>query len=345
MSKRDVTGDDPVSRVEERMTNFTSVLAMTLVAGGVACAPARVSAQPYPSRPVTIVVPFAAGGGNDIMARLLAQHMGQTLGQQFVIDNRAGAAGTIGARAVAKSTPDGLTLMVGHSGVFGAAPSLYGNAAGYDPRKDFAPIGLIASFQQILVVHPSLPVRSVSDLITLAKKDPGKITYATAGVGSGSHISTELLTSMADIKLTHIPYRGSGPAQSDLIGGHVSMAITTIPPAIAQIRSGMLRAIAVTGETRLPILPDVPTVTESGVPGYVAVIHYGMVAPAGTPRAIVDQLNAALRAALASNDVRERIADEGGDALSGTPEQQAADIDGEETKWGAVVRKLGLKAE
>jgi tripartite-type tricarboxylate transporter receptor subunit TctC len=312
-----------------------------VAAGAASLAPAQ---QAYPTRPVMIVVPFAAGGGNDMMARLLAQHMSRALGQQFVVDNRAGAAGTLGARAVAKSPPDGHTLMVGHSGVFGVAPSLYSNA-GYDPRKDFAPVGLIASFQQILVVHPALPVQNVKDLLALARKDPGKITYATAGIGSGSHISTELLNSMADVKLTHIPYRGSGPAQTDLVAGHVSMAITTIPPAIAQIRGGTLRAIAVTGDTRLAILPDVPTVAESGVPGYVAVIHYGMVAPAGTPKAITERLNAALNDALKSDDVKARIIDEGGDALIGTPEQQAADIDAEETKWGALVRKLGLKAE
>jgi tripartite-type tricarboxylate transporter receptor subunit TctC len=317
---------------------------VALLIAGLTCAAGLAAAQTYPSRPVMIVVPFAAGGGNDIMARLLAQHMSRTLGQQFVIDNRAGAAGTIGARAVAKSTPDGYTLMVGHSGVFGVAPSLYTNV-GYDPRKDFAPIGLIASFQQILVVHPSLPVHSVNDLLALARKDPGKISYASAGIGSGSHVSTELFASMANVKLTHIPYRGSGPAQGDLIAGHVPMAITTVPPAIAQVRSGLLRAIAVTGDARLPILPDVPTVTESGVPGYVAVIHYSMVAPAGTPRAIVARLNAELNAALKSDGVRARIAEEGGDALAGTPEQQAADIDADETKWGAVVRKLGLRAE
>ena len=326
------------------MPKWTEALAAIFAATVVVCAPRPAAAQAYPKRTVTIVVPFAAGGGNDMMARLLAQHMGRALGQQFVIENRPGAAGTLGARSVAKAPPDGHTLMVGHSGVFGVAPSLYGNP-GYDPRKDFAPIGLIASFQQILVVHPSLPVRSTADLLALAKKEPGKITYATAGIGSGSHISTELFASMADIKLTHIPYRGSGPAQADLVGGHVAMAITTVPPAIAQIRSGLLRAIAVTGDARLSILPDLPTVTESGVPGYVAVIHYGMVAPAGTPRPIVERLNAELRAALASEDVRARIADEGGDALAGTPEQQAADIDAEETKWGALVRKLGLKAE
>jgi len=329
------------------MRKRTAILSTTLFAAStvLAALTSPTQAQPYPTRPITIVVPFAAGGGNDILARLLGQHMGRALGQQFVIENRGGAAGTIGARAIAKATPDGYTLMVGHSGLFAMAPGLYGSNAGYDPRKDFAPIGLIASYQQVLVVHPSLPVRSIADLIALAKKEPGKITYATAGVGSGSHISTELLTSMAGIKLTHVPYRGSGAVQGDLVGGHVAMAIQTVPPVIAQIRSGQVRAIAVTGAARSPIFPDVPTVAEAGVPGYEAVIHYGMVAPAGTPRPIVERLNAELRAALNTDDVRARIADEGGESLAGTPEQQAADIDQEETKWGALVRKLGLRAE
>jgi tripartite-type tricarboxylate transporter receptor subunit TctC len=329
------------------MRKRTAILSTTLFAAStvLAALASPTQAQPYPTRPITIVVPFAAGGGNDILARLLGQHMGRALGQQFVIENRGGAAGTIGARAIAKATPDGYTLMVGHSGLFAMAPGLYGSNAGYDPRKDFAPIGLIASYQQILVVHPSLPVRSIADLIALAKKEPGKITYATAGVGSGSHISTELLTSMAGIKLTHVPYRGSGAVQGDLVGGHVAMAIQTVPPVIAQIRSGQVRAIAVTGAARSPIFPDLPTVAEAGVPGYEAVIHYGMVAPAGTPRPIVERLNAELRAALNTDDVRARIADEGGESLAGTPEQQAVDIDQEETKWGALVRKLGLRAE
>ena len=327
------------------MPKWTDVLAATVVAAMAACATDPAAAQNYPTRPITVVVPFAAGGGNDILARLLGQHMGRALGQQFVIENRGGAAGTIGARAVAKAPPDGYTLMVGHSGLFAMAPGLYGNNAGYDPRKDFAPISGIASYQQVLVVNPSMPVRTLADLLLLAKKEPGKITYATAGTGSGSHVSTELFTAMANVKLTHVPYRGSGPAVSDLVGGHVAMGITTIPPAISQIRSGLLRAIAVTGDMRLAILPDLPTISEAGVPDYVAVIHYSMVAPAGTPHAIVERLNTELRAALNQADVRARILDEGGDVLVGTPESLAADIDQEETKWGALVRKLGLRAE
>src|SRR6202140_1887242 len=327
------------------MKNLRSTFIASLAAAPIVMAAAcPAMAQTYPTRPIVIVVPFAAGGGNDILARLIAQHMSRTLGQQFVIENRPGAGGTVGARAVAKAAPDGHTLMVGHSGVFGIAPALYADP-GYDPRRDFAPIGLIASYQQILVVHPSVPVRSVADLIALARKEPGKITYATAGVGSGSHVSTELFAVMANIKLTHVPYRGTGAMQGDLVGGHVDMSITTFPSVFGQLRNGLLRPIAVTGDTHSSILPDLPTVSEAGVPGYAAVIHYGMVAPAGTSRAIVDRLNVELRAALASEDVRARIAEEGGDSLPGTPDQQAADIRDEEAKWGALVRKLGIRSE
>jgi len=321
-----------------------SFIAILAAAYAVACAPKPAAAQAYPTRPVTIVVPFAAGGGNDIMARLIAQHLSRALGQQFVIENRAGAGGTVGARAVAKAAPDGYTLMVGHSGVFGVAPALYADP-GYEPRRDFAPIGLIASYQQVLVVHPSVPVHSVADLIALARKDPGKITYATAGVGSGSHLSTELFAVMADIKLTHIPYRGTGAMQGDLAGGHVDMSITTFPSVFGQLRSGGLRPIAVTGETRSSIYPDLPTIAEAGVPGYAAVIHYGMVAPAGIGRAVAERLNAELRTALGTEDVRARILDEGGEPLPGTRDQQAADMAADEAKWGALVRKLGIRSE
>ena len=283
------------------------------------------AAQAYPTRPVTIVVPFAAGGGNDIMARLIAQHMGARA-RPAVRDREPrrrrrhprGARGRQGAarRLYADGRPFRRVRR---------RARLYADP-GYDPRQDFAPIGLIASYQQVLVVHPSVPVRTVADLIALARKEPGKITYATAGVGSGSHLSTELFAVMADIKLTHIPYRGTGAMQGDLAGGHVDMSITTFPSVFGQLRSGGLRPIAVTGETRSPIFPDLPTIAEAGVPGYAAVIHYGMVAPAGIGRALVERLNAELRAALASEDVRARIADEGGEPLPGTREQQAADI-------------------
>ena len=323
------------------MTRWTRWAAAALA---IFCAATPVAAQDYPTRPIVLIVPFAPGGGNDTLARLVAQHMSQTLGQQVVVDNRAGAGGTLGTRAAAKSPPDGYTLLIGHSGVLGIGPSLYPNA-GYDPRKDFAPIGLIASLQYAIVVTPSVPAKSVAEFIELAKKEPGKINYASAGVGSVSHVSTELFATMAGIKLTHVPYRGTGPALNDLVGGHVAMHMAPIPTLIGLVRSGKLRAIAVTGPQRSPILPDLPTVTEQALPGYEAVLHYGLLAPAGTPKPVVDKLNAALRAALANEEIRARILDDGGEPTPSTPAEHAADIDREETKWGGLVRKLGLKAE
>jgi tripartite-type tricarboxylate transporter receptor subunit TctC len=327
-----------------RKTRLALLAASRFGLAALALSPSLAHAQAYPSRPVTIIVPFAAGGGNDILARLLAQHMGAALGQPFIVENRAGAGGTIGARSVAKAPPDGYTLMVGHSGVFAIAPSLYATP-GYDPRKDFAPIGLIGSFQQVLVVRPSLPARTLADVIAQAKREPGRLTYATAGVGSGSHLSTELFAAMADIKLTHVPFRGTGATLTDLVAGRVDMMITTLPSVIGAVHGGQLRGVAVTGERRSPLFPDLPTFTESAVPGYVAVIHYGMVAPAGTDAAIADRLNGALNAALADDKVRARVAEEGGEALPGARAHQARDIDAEETKWGALVRQLGIKAE
>jgi tripartite-type tricarboxylate transporter receptor subunit TctC len=289
-------------------------------------------------------VPFAAGGGNDVMARLLGQRMGAALGQQFVTENRPGAGGTTGARAVAKATPDGYTLMVGHSGVFGVAPALYPNA-GYDPLKDFAPVGLIGSFQQILVVHPGLPLHSLADVIAAAKRAPGKLTYASAGVGSGSHLSAELLAAQAGIRLTHVPFRGTGATLTDLVAGRVDMMITTLPSVLGAVRAGQLRPLAVTGEARSGLFPDLPTFAEAGLPGYVAVIHYGLVAPAGLPAAIGEKLNGALNAALAEPPIRARIAAEGGVPLPGTRDAQTRDIAAEAAKWGDLVRQLGIKVE
>jgi len=314
-----------------------------VLAAALSCAAAvAAAAQDYPARPIMLVVPFAPGGGNDTLARLMAQHMSRALGQQVVIDNRAGAGGTLATRQVAKAAPDGYTLVMAHSGTVGIGPSLYANA-GYDPRKDFSAIGLVASIQYAVVVHPDLPARSAAELIALARTQP--VNYASAGVGSVSHVSTELFASMAGITLTHVPYRGTGPALNDLVGGHVAVHMAPIPALIGLVRSGKLRAIAVTGPQRSPILPDTPTVTEKDLPGYEAVLHYGILAPAGTPPAIVARLNAELRAAIASDEIRARIADDGGDPIGSTPEDHAADIDREETKWGGLVRRLNLKAE
>jgi tripartite-type tricarboxylate transporter receptor subunit TctC len=298
----------------------------------------------YPTRPITLIVPYAAGGGNDAMARGIAVAMSKILGQQIVVENRGGAGGSIATRQIAKAAPDGYTLGIGGTGTLGVAPTLYPDA-GYDPRKDFAPIGLIANSPLVILVHPSVPANNVRELIALAKAQPGKLNYASAGIGSGIHLSTVLFAVTAGIELTHIPYKGTGQALTDVIGGHVKLYFSSPPPAIGLVKSGQLRALAVTGAKRSPVFPDLPTVAESGLPGFEAVLHYGIIAPAGTPRPIVDRLNAALRGALASPEVSNRLALEAAEPMPTTPEEYAADIDREETLWSAIVKKSGAKAE
>jgi tripartite-type tricarboxylate transporter receptor subunit TctC len=302
------------------------------------------SAQDYPNRPITLVVPYAAGGGNDVMARIVADKMSRTLGQQIVVENRAGAGGTIATRQVAKAAPDGYTLVIGGTGTLAVNPTLYANV-GYDPRKDFAPVGLIGTSALVVLVHPSIAASNIRELIALAKKEPGKLNYASAGVGSGIHLGTVLFEQMADIRLTHVPYRGTGPALTDLVGGHVAIYFSSLPSAIGIAKEGKVRPLAVTGAQRSDVFPDVPTVAEAALPGFEAVLHYGIAAPAGTPRQIVDKLNAALRDALAAPDTRERMAKDGTEPLPSTPDEYAADIDREETKWSAIVKKSGAKVE
>jgi tripartite-type tricarboxylate transporter receptor subunit TctC len=312
-----------------------------LAAAFVLCA-AGASAQDYPSRPITLIVPYAAGGGNDVMARVVAEKMSRSLGQQIVIENKGGAGGSIATRQIAKAAPDGYTLGLGGTGTHAINPTLYPNV-GYDPRKDFAPVGLIATSALVVLVNNAVPAKSIPELIALAKGKP--LTYASAGVGSGIHLGAELFATMADVKLTHIPYKGSSPALTDLVGGHVAIYFSSLPPAISLMRDGKVRALAVTGPKRSANFPDLPTVAEVALPGYEAVLHYGIVAPAGTPRAIVGKLNAALNAALAEPDVREKILADGAEPLGGTPEDYAADIDREETKWSKVVKLSGAKVD
>ena len=324
------------------MRMFAMTRAVVLIALFAAVFPAR--AQDYPSRPITLIVPYAAGGGNDLMARAAAEKMSKTLGHQIVIENRGGAGGSIATRAIAKAAPDGYTLGLGGTGTLAINPTLYGNV-GYDPRKDFAPVGLIATSALVVCVHPALSARSIGELIALAKTQPGKLNYASAGTGSGIHLGTEYFATMAGIKLTHIPYKGSAPALTDLVGGHVAIYFSSLPPALGLVKEGKVRALAVTGAKRSPIFPELPTVAEAALPGYEAVLHYGIVAPAGTPRPIIDTLGAALRAAVMSDDLKARLADDGAEPLASTPEEYATDIDREETKWSAIVKASGAKAE
>jgi tripartite-type tricarboxylate transporter receptor subunit TctC len=298
----------------------------------------------YPNRPVTLIVPYPAAGGVDAMARVVAQKLSEAFKQQVIVDNRPGAGGTLGARVVAKASPDGYTLLLGHSGIVSINPSLYKNP-GYDPRDDFEPVGLVASMPVALLAHPSFPATSLSEFIALAKARPGRINLGTSAVGTGSHLSAELFKSMAGIDVTIIPYKGPAPVMTDMLGGHVPVAFGVLPPALGAIGTGGLRAIAVTSQKRTSLLPDVPTFDESGMPGFDAVLHYGLLAPAGTPKEIVDQLNFELRRLIDTDDMKKRISAEGGDPLTSTPAQYAADIDKEEKKWRALVRRLGLRVE
>jgi tripartite-type tricarboxylate transporter receptor subunit TctC len=301
-------------------------------------------AQDYPARTITLIVPYAAGGGNDAMARAVADRMGAALGGQIVIENRGGAGGSIATRQVARAAPDGYTLGLGGTGTLSVDPTLYPNV-GYDPRKDFAPVGLIATSAMVVLVNAQVPVATLGDFIALARAEPGRINFASAGSGSGMHLGTELLAFMAGISMTHIPYKGSGPALTDLVGGHVAVYLSSLPPAVGLVRDGKVRALAVTGLKRSKALPDIPTVAEAALPGFEAVLHYGIVAPAGTPRPVVDKLNAAMRAALASTEVLARLDTDGAEPFPSTPEQYAADIDREEKKWSEIVRRSGARAE
>ena len=301
-------------------------------------------AQTYPSRPITLIVPFPAGGGVDAVARIVAEKLASGLRQQIVIDNRGGVAGVIGMRVAAKATPDGYTLVMAHTGITAINPTLYVNP-GYDPRRDFAPIGLIATTPIVLMANTAFPARTVTDLIAMAKREPGKLNIGTPPPGTGAFLSAELLKVAAGIDFTIVTYKGTGPLTNDLIGGHVPIAFNVLAPAMGNLQAGNLRAIATAGAERLSLMPDVPTIAESGLPGFEAVLHYGLMAPAGTPADIVVRLNDELRKAVELEDVRARIAADGGDVLTSTPEQYAADIDREERKWGALVRKLGLRVE
>ncbi len=306
-----------------------------LAAIALACVPALAAAA-YPDKPIRLVVGFAPGGINDIVARIIGQKMGEDLGQSVVVDNRAGAGGTIGAEIVAKSKPDGYTLLLGSVSNIAMAPSQYKELP-YDPTKDFAPVALVAASPNILVVNPKFPVHSVKELIALAKQKPGSINYASAGNGTSNHLTVELLKSMADINLVHVPYKGDGPAMTDVIAGQVPMMFPTLPAALPHIKSGMLRAVAVSSPRRSALVPDIPTVAESGGPKDFAVsVWVGVLAPKGTPKDIVDKLNAEIRKVVAMPEVKQKLAAQGAEPAPDTPQEFAAYIQSETAKWTRV---------
>ena len=317
---------------------------LTALIAAVSAGAAPAAAQTYPSRPITLVVPFPPGGSATIIARIIADKMSEGLGQQIVIDNRGGAGGSIAARQVAKSAPDGATLLLAFTGTLAVSPLIFANV-GYDPRKDFAGIGLIGMAPSVLAVHPSVPARSVADLIGIAKAEPGKIQYGSPGIGTTNHLAGELLAAMTGIRITHTPYKGTGPAITDLLGGHIAMMFAPIPAAHGNVSAGALRALGVTSLKRSSLWPDIPTVAETGLPGFEVVQRSTLLAPAGTPRTIIERLNKELNAVLATDEVRRRLAVEGGEPVPGAPEEYAADIDREEMRWSKLVATIGLKGE
>ena len=307
-------------------------------------APASAQAPAYPTKPVRIVVPFPAGGATDILARAVAQKLTETWGQAFVVDNRPGAGGNIGSELVAKAAPDGYTLEMGTVGTHAINASLYAKMP-YDHVKDFAPIILVAGVPNVLVVNPAVPVNSVQELIAYAKANPGKLNFASSGSGTSIHLSGELFKVMAGVQMTHIPYKGSAPALADLLGGQVQLMFDNLPPSLPQIKGGKLRALGVTSAARAPALPDTPTIAESGLPGFEASSWFGLLAPAGTPPAIIAKLNTEIAKWLASPEAREKLVAIGANIAGGTPEDFARHIRVETAKWAKVVKESGAKVD
>ena len=316
------------------------VAGIALIAAGVA----PVAAADYPAKPIRIVVPFPPGGTTDILARAVAQKLSEAWSQQVIVDNRPGAGGNIGAELVAKAPPDGYTLVMGTVGTHAINPSLYAKMP-YDHVKDFAPVILVAGVPNVLVVNPSLPLHSVRELIDYAKANPGKLNFASSGNGTSIHLSGELFKTMAGVQMTHVPYKGSAPALGDLMGGQVQLMFDNLPSSLALIKAGKLRALAVTSTERAAALPDVPTMAESGLPGYEASSWFGVLAPAGTPHEIVAKLNGAIAAWLATPEAKEKLLAQGAIAAGGTPEAFAKHIDVETAKWAKVVKASGAKID
>jgi tripartite-type tricarboxylate transporter receptor subunit TctC len=323
-----------------RLLTLVAILAAATIFGGTLA-----GADDYPSRPIMLVIPLPPGGTNDIMARAVSDKMSAALGQQIVIENRnAGGSGTVGTREVAHAAPDGYTIILGYTSTLATGPNLYKDV-GYDPRKDFAPIGLIASAPALLLVYKDLPVRTVGELIALMKEAKEPYQVATPGSGTVNYLASVLFAQQAGVKVEQIIEKGSNPLITDMMGGFVKVGFNPIPVSRAALDGGYIRALAVTSAKHSTLLPDLPTLAESGLPGFDATLTYGLLAPAGTPKPVVDRLNKELRAALASDEVRKRIVNEGGEPDPTTPEQHAAVIDREAAKWSSVIRAAGIQPQ
>ena len=325
------------------MKPFASItLAATLVFA--ALSPSGAHAQAYPNKPIRLIVPYAPGGATDIISRAVSIELTKTLGQAVNVDNRPGAGGNLGSEMAARSAPDGYTLLTSASSLHGITPFLY-KKLNYDPNKDLLPVIVLAGFANVLVVNPAVPANSVKDLIALARAQPGKLTCASSGSGSTIHMSCEMFKHMLGLQITHVPYKGSGPAFIDLIAGQVNLMFDNIPSAISHIRGGKLRALATTGAKRSPTLPDLPTMIESGVPGFESTAWFGIAVPAGTPKDIIARLNADGQKAVKSPEFVKRITDLGYEIVGGTPEQMASMIQDEYKRWGPIVKASGATVD
>jgi len=311
------------------------VAAVSLLAV-LACLDLKAEADEYPNRVVQLIVPYPPGGGVDTEGRVIAQKLSEALAQRVIVVNKPGAGSVIGVRDAAKATPDGYTILMLVTGA-----SLPANT-GYDLQKDFEPIGLIASIPIVIMANPSVPIKSMAEVLAFAKKQPGKLTVGTPPAPTLNYFGAEAFKAMAGADMTIVTYKGTGPLTTDLLGGHVMLGFNTLPPAIGNIKAGKIKALAVAAPQRLAAIPDVPTTAESGLPGLDIVLYYGLVAPAGTPKSIIERLNKELRKIVNSEDVKQRIIADGGGPLASTPEEYAANITREEGRWAALIKKLGL---
>jgi len=329
-----------------QIPNPESLIPLLRTLAGIALAlPAGIAAaQNYPNKPIRMVSPFAAGGGVDFTARLVGQRITEGIGQTVIVENRAGAGGVIGTEVVARAAPDGYTLLLGSAGPLTILPGLSAKLP-YDPLKDLAPITLVTSMPFVLVVHPSLPVKNVKELLALARAKPGQLNFASPGNGSTTHLAAELLKTSANVDMVHVPYKGVAPAVTDLLAGQVQFMSGDLSTVMPQVRAGKLRALAVTSAKRSSQVPELPTVAEGGVPGFDASGWFGVLAPAATPVEIVTRLNAVIVKGISTPDARERLASLGGDVVGGTPAEFAAFMRADLAKWTKLIKTIGLKAD